>query len=169
MERKQETWIIPSASKCVECVNQAIHIFDDILEDKGSPEAFYRARSYLREGKSFWEKALKEAKKLLGPLPDYVKDDYRNWRKEITDKQNLLADSQDYKMLLKELQQDEYLKLVMPEENIQSHLEEHYEQQQQGQRKLAHIKIRILLDEIYDRLNQAKQKEKEIIRRRMSA
>ena len=166
MEQKTDKWIYPHAAKCLECVNQAISIFNDILEDKAGQEMFYKARGYLRDGKSYFEKALKEAKKLLGPLPDYVKDDYRTLRKQITAEQDILADSLDYEMLLRELQQDDFLKLVLSDHDIQRHLNDHYERQQEGQRKLAHIKIRILLDELQERLDLAKDKEKDILRRR---
>jgi hypothetical protein len=167
MEQKTDIWIYPHAAKCLECVNQAIRIFDDILDKKGAPEMFYKGRGYLRDGKTYFEKALKEAKKLLGPLPDYVKDDYRNWRRQITDKQDILAKSRDFEMLLKELQQDDFLHLVMAEIDIQRHLKEHYDRQQEGQRKLAHIKLRIILDELKERLNLAKTKERDILQRRM--
>ncbi|MFO7866702.1 MAG: hypothetical protein R6V02_07820 [Candidatus Aminicenantes bacterium] len=166
MDQKTEKWIFPTASKCLECLNQAIHAFDDILAGKGSQEMFYRGRGYLREGKSYFETALKEAKKLLGPLPDYVKEDYRARRKQISEQHDILAKSRDYEILLKELHQDEFLKLVMGEEDIQRHLRNHYDRQQEGMRKLAHIKVRILLDELQERLDSARSKEKEIIRRR---
>jgi hypothetical protein len=166
MEQKTDKWIYPHAAKCLECVNQAIRIFNDILENKAGQEMFYKARGYLRDGKSYFEKALKEAKKLLGPLPDYVKDDYRTLRKQITAEQEILADSLDYEMLLKELQQDDFLRLILSENDIQRHLKDHYDRQQEGQRKLAHIKIRILLDELQERLDLAKAKEKDILRRR---
>ncbi len=168
MDQKAYKWIYPNAAKCLECVNQAIHIFNDILEDKVGQEMFYKARGYLRDGKSYFEKALKEAKKLLGPLPDYVKDDYKTWRKQITDQQAILTESLDYEMLLKELQQDDFLKLVLSDDNIQRHLQDHYDRQQEGQRKLAHIKVRILLDELQERLDLAKAKEMDILSRRMS-
>jgi hypothetical protein len=99
MDQKAYKWIYPNAAKCLECVNQAIHIFNDILEDKVGQEMFYKARGYLRDGKSYFEKALKEAKKLLGPLPDYVKDDYKTWRKQITDQQAILTESLDYEKI----------------------------------------------------------------------
>ncbi len=166
MDQKTDKWIYPDAAKCLECVNQAIRIFNDILEDNAGQEMFYKARGYLRDGKSYFEKALKEAKKLLGPLPDCVKDDYRTWRKQITERHEILAESLDYEMLLKELQQDDFLKLVLSDNDIQRHLKDHYDRQQEGQRKLAHIKIRILLDELQERLDLAKDKEKNILSRR---
>jgi len=52
-----------------EALSQAVNLFQIYLNDKtpASGTEYYRAKSLLREGKLFFEEALKEAKSWLDP------------------------------------------------------------------------------------------------------
>jgi len=153
-----ENLVYLKASKCAECITQAVRSFDELLEE-GKPfqvSDYYRARNLLRDGEQFFQEALKNAKKLLGPSPSYVSGDYKQWRDTLLEEFHILAMGREYTELRTELAEDGFLRKWMNEEEMESMLRKHFQSQQTGKRKLANIKVRMILDFLEDKISEAK-------------
>jgi hypothetical protein len=127
-----------------EALSQAVNLFQIYLSDKtpASGTEYYRAKSLLREGKLFFEEALKEAKKLVGPLPPYSTAEYERWREETArDVKLILGDKVDY---------EEIKKMML----LDSCLPKYYEDQQKGKRKLENLKCRLAIARLDDLIHQ---------------
>ena len=161
----KESQIFPKVQKSLDSLNEAVTLFENYLrEDVAStPGDYYRARNLLKEGAAIFQEALKNAKKLLGPLPEYATVEFRNWRQEFLEKYHILAHSQELEECLLELHQDEFLTQIMEGEEIDALLNLHYHSQQEGNRKLAHIKVRIVLDKLSEVLIHAKELQKQAL------
>ncbi|MBD3414148.1 MAG: hypothetical protein GF421_06940 [Candidatus Aminicenantes bacterium] len=166
MEAKDtEKLVYPKALKCFKSTTRAIDVFRQILEPGSSQDQteFYRARKLLRDGEDFFKQAIKNAKRLLGPLPEYVTSDYQKWRKDLLSQYHMLAQNEEQQALTKEVLQDEFLKKMMDNDEIKKYLSLNYDSQKQGQRKLANIKVRIIFDKLNDLLSEAKEAQKKIL------
>ena len=159
MERVTENIIYQKASKCWECVNKSVAMFDKLLKERSdfNKADFHKARDSLRDADGFLKETIKNAKKLLGPLQAYTADDYQKWRDELLEEFQILAMSEEYEDLRSELFEDEFLRKWIDEENIEVLLKKHFQTQQSGKRKLANIKVRIILDRLDELINQAKE------------
>lgn len=159
MQQVTENIIYQRATKCWECVNRAMEILGNLLkkeEDFSLPD-FYKSKDLLREAEAFFKDALKNAKKLLGPTPDYVSEDYQKWRDELLEEFQILAMSHEYEELKSELFEDDFLRGWMDEAGIESLLKKHFQTQQSGKRKLPNIKVRIILDKLEELISTAKK------------
>jgi hypothetical protein len=170
MQKSTENLIYHKASKCWECVNRSIQMFSDLLKEKEGFDtaAYYKARNLLRDADGFYKEALKNAKKLLCPIPPYTSDDYHKWRDELLEEFHILAMSQEYEELKSELFEDEFLHEWMDNENIEQLLKKHFQTQQSGKRKLPNIKVRIILDRLEDLINQSKDMNKQAVHKQHS-
>ncbi len=153
-----ESNIYTKADKCFEVLSEAIRIFKIISEKNESflQSDYYKARSLLREGEQYFEELLRNAKKLLGPAPAYVSPDFDKWRQDLLGKENILVTGSEAKEVLTELLEDENLKKWLPEEKIRNLFNKHFPSQQKGKRKLANIKVRILIDNLEEFLEETK-------------
>jgi hypothetical protein len=165
MQQGTENLIYQKASKCWECVNRSVEMFNSLLKDKTDFDTanYYKARNLLRDADGFLKDAMKNAKKLLGPTPAYTTEDYQKWRDELLEEFHILAMSQEYEELKTELFEDDFLRDWMDEKNIESLLKKHFQTQQSGKRKLSNIKVRIILDRLEELINQAKDMNKRAI------
>jgi hypothetical protein len=147
------------AEKCYEFLNEVQQIFNEILtsSDSFSQAKYYRARSLLKEGEKYFQELLKIAKKLMGPAPAYVVPDYEKWRQEFLLKEKLLITSSESEEVLNELLEDDHLKKWLSPEKIKELFNKHYLSQQQGKRKLANLKMRILIDFLEDLLENCQE------------
>ena len=170
MQQGTENLIYHKASKCWEYVNMSVDMFNMLLKDKGDFNAaeYYKARNLLRDAEGFLKEALKNAKKLLGPIPAYTSEDYQKWRDELLEEFQILAMSQEYEELKSELFEDDFLREWMDEESIESLLKKHFQTQQSGKRKLSNIKVRIILDRLEDLIHDAKEMNKKAIKKQHS-
>ncbi len=75
----------------------------------------------------------------------------------------MLAKTEEEQALLEELLQDEFLNKLMDKEEIRKFLRLNYASQQEGKRKLSHIKIRIIFDKLDELLAEAKNLQKRIL------
>ena len=159
MQQGTENHIYQKASKCWECVNKSIEMFEALLGDKGDLDTsgYDRARNLLQDAEGSLGDVLKNAKKLLGPSPVYATEDYQKWRDELLEEFQILAMSQEYEALRSELFRDEFLRKWMDEQSIERLLKKNFQTQQSGKRKLSNIKVRIILDRLEDLINQAKE------------
>lgn len=163
MNKFAEVQIFPKVSKCYEDVSAAIDTFENLL-DQSTPfnsADYYRARNFLKSAEALFQEALKNAKKLLGPLPEYASEEFINWRKEILEGHHLLAKSKELKELKSELMNDDILKNWLSEVEIEYFLQKHFQTQQEGKRNLVNIKVRIILDKLQELIARAKDFQKE--------
>lgn len=163
-----EKLVYPKALKSFKSLREALHLFDEVLE-QDTPQnqpVFYRARKSLREGEEFFKKSIKNAKRLLGPLPEYVTEDYQRWREDLLNEYNMLAKTQEQPEMTQELLKDEFLNKLMDSSEIKKFLSLNYDSQKQGKRKLSNIKIRIVFDKLDEMIADAKKKQKTILDQR---
>lgn len=160
-----EKLVYPKAIKCFKSLKEAIKLFNDILEQDSSQSqpVFYRARKSLREGEDFFKQALKNAKRLLGPLPEYVTADYHKWRESLLHEYNMLAKSQEQEELTKELLDDDFLNELMDKDEIKRFLSLNYDSQKEGKRSLSNIKIRIVFDKLDELIEDTKKIQKKLL------
>jgi hypothetical protein len=143
-----------------EALSQSIKLFQIYLEEKtpASGSEYYRAKSLLKEGKIFFEEVLKEAKKLLGPLPPYSTPEYLQWREETArDIKLILGNSVSYDEIKDLLLTDHYLPRLFSAEELDAYLQKYYEDQKKGKRKLENLKSRLLIARLYDLISQAEE------------
>ncbi len=163
MSVQKEREIYLKASKCFELLNKSILLFEGYLREESPQNApdYYRARNYLRDGESFFQEMLKEARRLLGPVPAYAAPDFEKRRLEYLEEIRIIAKGRDFADLRSELSTDENLKFFLQEEEIENLLRVYYDTQQTGKRKLANIKIRILAAKLHSLLSKAQELQKE--------
>jgi hypothetical protein len=141
-------------AQCHELLRDAIHYFDEYLQKKFPPKApeYYKARNLLKEGQGLYEDILKRVKLLLGPIPPYAPADYESQRVQILAENKIIVQGQSLDAILDELLGDEMLKTMMTAEEIGAYLRAHFQSQGRGKRKLANIKVRMILDKLKELL-----------------
>ncbi len=157
MNKKVENQLYFKAGSAFDHMKLAVQTFESYLKKEGqeaTPE-YYRARNFLRDGEKLCEEALKEAKKLLGPLPPYSSSDFEKWRTNFLSEHRIQVDTQEYDGLKEELARNEHLGRWMAPQDIERLLAKNYAAQKSGKRKLANIKVRIILDRLQELLGQA--------------
>jgi hypothetical protein len=162
MEKFAEAQVFPNVSKSFEDLRSAIRIFKNLLEEgvAFNTANYYKARNFVKSGENFYQEALKNVRKLLGPLPEYASEEFIKWREEIVEKRHILAKSQEFDTLKSELLEDENLTNWLSADEIAFYLQEHFRSQQEGKRKLANIKVRIILVKLQELILQAKDLQK---------
>ncbi|MGZ5514840.1 MAG: hypothetical protein ACXW2O_07045 [Candidatus Aminicenantales bacterium] len=150
MQVQIEREIYIRASRSFAVLGEAIQSFKGYLEPHVAASApdYYRARNLLKEGKAFYDQALQDAKKLLGPIPIYAAKDFEKWRSQVLVENKIIVQGQTAEDLLIELHNDDFLRSIMRPEDVDEYLKAHYETQRSGKRKLANIKIRMALDRL---------------------
>jgi len=143
-----------------EALSQAVSLFKTYLDEKtpASGSEYYRAKSLLKEGKIFFEEVLKDAKKLLGPLPPYSTPEYARWREETSrDMKLALSDKVDYDEIKNLILSDSCLPKLFSPEELEVYLQKYYEDQKKGQRKLENLKCRIAIAKLDDLVHEAEE------------
>lgn len=130
----------------------AVKTFQSFLADggPGSTPDYYKARNYLRDAEKFYEESFAEAKKLLGPLPPYASSEFEKWRSDFLSQHKILVESQEFAALKEELFQNGQLVRWIDSPDLERLLAKDYEAQKIGKRKMANIKVRILLDRLQE-------------------
>lgn len=162
MDPNTEKLIFPKASKCISSLQKAVGLLQQFLDETHaatSPE-YYSARKFHKEARAFYEEALKNAKRLLGPMPEYVTDEYLRWRENLLENYHVLAKSQELKILHDELSEDEYLNQFMSQEEIKHYLDLVFPSQKEGKRKVENIKVRIVFEKLLELLRQVEELRK---------
>ena len=150
MQVQVEREIYIRASRSFAILTESIQTFKGYLDPHigaGAPE-YYRARNLLKEGKAFYDQALQDAKKLLGPIPIYAAKDFEKWRSQVLVENKIVVQGQTVEELRAELENDEFLKTIMRPDEIRAYLADRFETQRTGKRKLANIKVRMALDKL---------------------
>jgi hypothetical protein len=165
MLKDQDTHIVPNVHKSLESLNEAILLFENFLGETASsaPGDYYRARNLLKQGEAAFQEALKNAKKLLGPMPAYATEEFRSWRAEFLTKHKILTHYQELENCRLEFHKDEFLSGILSQEEIDALLNLHFQSQQEGKRKLENLKIRIALDKLNELLIHAHELQKQAL------
>jgi len=140
----------------------AIQTFELYLSSPG-PEAapdYYKARNYLRDAEKFYEEAFNEARKLLGPLPAYASSEFEKWRSDFLSQHKILVESQEFAALKEELVRNGQLVRWIEFPDLERLLAKDYDAQKTGKRKMANIKVRIILVRLQELLAQANDLKK---------
>ena len=142
------------AARCHGLLQNAIYYFKEYLQKKLPPKApeYYKARNFLKEGQTLYEDILRRVKLLLGPIPPYSPADYESQRAQILADNKIIVRGQSLDAILDELLGDELLKTMMTAEEIGAYLRAHLQSQGRGKRKLANIKVRMILDKLKELL-----------------
>jgi hypothetical protein len=154
---KVENLLYFKAGLAFDSYRQALKAFEEYLASPGggaSPE-YYKARTYLRDANKFTEETLAEAKKLLGPLPPYASAEFEKWRADFLGQHKILVESQEFAALKAELMQNGQLVRWIDSPDLDRLLARDYEAQKVGKRKMANIKVRIMLDRLQELASQA--------------
>ena len=162
MQVQIEREIFIRSSRSYSVLTEAIQIFRDYLQNttaSNDPE-YYRARNFLKEGKAFYDQSLQDAKKLLGPIPIYAAKDFEGWRCQILVENKIVVKGQTLEELLAELTVDDFVKTMMKAEEIEVYLKTCYDKQKSGKRKIANIKIRMVLDKLASLLAEGQELQK---------
>lgn len=167
MELHPKKHIYPQAEKAFENLRGAMDIFQAVLREGGeeNPPNFYKGRNLLREGEMQLQQALQNARKLLGPLPEYVTDDYRRWREEFVTSSRILAEGRELEELRVDLSMDDFIARWIPKADLDRLLERNFPRQEEGKRQMANIKIRIIMDCLFELLESAKELQKQALSR----
>ena len=159
---KVENQLYLKAGLAFDSFKLAIKTFEFFLESAGqaSTPDYYKARNYLRDAEKFHQEAFSEARKLLGPLPMYASADFEKWRSDFLNQHKILVDSQEFADLKEELSQNGQLVRWIESPDLERLLAKDYDAQKTGKRKIANIKVRILLDRLQELLAYANELKK---------
>jgi hypothetical protein len=141
-------------AKCHELLKTAIQYFEEYTQKKLPPKApeYYKARNFLKEGQALYEDILKRVKLLLGPIPPYSPPDYESQRAQILAENKIIVRGESMKEIQEELVKDDVLMTMMTAAEIGAYLRDHFQSQARGKRKLANIKMRMILDKLKELL-----------------
>ena len=150
MQVQIEREIYIRSSRAYAVLTEAIQVFRNYLLNTTAatdPE-YYRARNFLKEGKAFYDQTIQDAKKLLGPIPIYAAKDFEGWRSQVLLENKIVVKGETLEELRAELTADEFVKTMMSAEEVEAYLKACYDTQKSSKRKLANIKIRMILDKL---------------------
>src|SRR4030066_2015696 len=159
---KIENLLYFKAGLAFDSYKQALKAFESYLASPGlgaTPD-YYKARNYLRDAEKFYEETFAEAKKLLGPLPHYASSEFEKWRSDFLSQHKILVESQEFAALKEELFQNGQLVRWIDSPDLAPLLAKDYEAQKIGKRKMANIKVRILLDRLQELAAQSSELKK---------
>ena len=117
-------------------LNKSIQSFDKSLQEKDFLElrrVYYFAKGCRKAAERHYQKALNNARILA------------KCNRETLEKNKMLVVAVDFRDVQAELLMDKTLRNWMTEEEIKSFLNEHFEEQTRGKRKLSNIKLRMIL------------------------
>lgn len=139
-----------NAAKSHYLLQKAIATFDEYVRTSPPPKssAYYQARYFLREGKRLFDDTLKKARMLLGPAPPYSSPEVEEQRDQFLKENKIIVQGLNQSLLQEELTKDEFLNTIYSSEEIIAYLEGHFVSQSSGKRKLANIKMRMILDKL---------------------
>jgi hypothetical protein len=162
MNKREENQLYLKTATCFDTLRLAIETFEGFLREASpaSSPSYYKARNYLRDAEKFHQEVFKEAKRLLGPMPVYASADFEKWRQDFLSQHQILAASQEREAVKEELLADGRLSQWMSGADIERLLSKNFEAQKTGKRKLANIKVRIILDKLTELLAEAQELSK---------
>ena len=157
MAAPTEKDVSQKTAKAIENLNSASKVLRDCETQALGPNAseYYRARNLLREARTLFQEALSEAKKLMGPIPDYAPPNLAELKKRRLESSGLAARGLTADELKAELRADPFLTGIMSADEIEAAIDRHFESQRSGKRQLANLKARIALDKLAAEIREA--------------
>lgn len=167
VNRKSENVLYLRAGACFNSLHLALQAFEGFLQNPCAANlpVYYRARNHLRDAQKSYDEALAEAKRLLGPLSSYSAEEFEKWRSNFLSTHKIVVASQEYEAIRDELLLNDRLTEWMSREDIERLLTKEFESQKTGKRKLANIKVRLILDRLQELLRDAERMKKEAMAR----
>jgi hypothetical protein len=150
MTTPSEREIFIKSSRGHEILLKSLQVFQEYMKSEtpaNSPD-YYRARNLLKEGRVFCEDVLREAKKLLGPVPVYAPREYEELRARTLEENRIIVHGEDPDSIKNQLAEDVFVRAIMSESEIEAYLRDHFETQRSGKRKLVNIKVRMMIDKL---------------------
>jgi hypothetical protein len=163
MSKKIENQLYLRASNGFDRLRLAERAFSEFLQESGQEamSKYYRARNYLRDAESEYGEAFKEAKRLVGPLPAYSAPEFEKWRRDFLSHYRILAESEEMSALKQEILNDGLVDQYLSPEDLDRLLAKNFEAQRSGKRKLANIKVRIILDRLSELMSDVQRLAKQ--------
>jgi hypothetical protein len=146
-----------------ETLLKSLETFRAYLKESVERESplYYQARNFLKDGKTFYEEAVKEARKLLGPIPNYVPDVVKASKARLLAENKFVIESRELQDIESEIAADDFFSGWVSRHEIRENLSRYLNSQNQERRKTANVKIRMMLDILDDMLQQARKLEGE--------
>ena len=156
------------AARSFDLLMKALQGFRDYLGDDIPPGAteYYQARNFLKEGAALFDEALKEAKKLMGPIPLYAPKEFESRRQQILEENRLIVRGEDLDEIEAQLETDEFIKGIMSAPDINTYVRDRFETQKTGKRKLANFKARLILDRLGVLVSEGRKLQQEAQKKR---
>jgi len=150
MTTPTEREIFIKSSRGHEILLKSLQVFQEYMKSETPADSpyYYRARNLLKEGRVFCEDVLREAKKLLGPVPIYAPREYEELRARTLEENRITVRGEDLDALRSQLAEDAFVRSMMSESEIDAYLHDHFETQRSGKRKLVNIKVRMMIDKL---------------------
>lgn len=143
-------------NRCLDLLQTSLKEISALSErPKIEANEYYRLRNQVREAKANFEEVKKEARRLFGPPPAYTPRDFEKRREESLERLRLLVKNEEKEKIVEELFQDELIGRYFDLEEVKNFVEEHFESQKKGKRKLVNFKARLFIEKIKRGLNQA--------------
>lgn len=163
MSRKTEEEGV-GIKRCFELAHEALELMRtcNTRSVKATSWEYDRARAKFDEAQGHFEEALAFVKSLLGPLPAPEPPDEIERKRREAAAQALVVSGRTLEELNLELSADPLVQAVMTRPEIEEALARTYPSQNVGNRKMANIKARILLDRLQAKLVEAADLEKEV-------
>lgn len=141
--------VLIRARKSREKLDESICAFKEFLtEEPTNLPKYYLARNRLQEGQALLTEVLNDAKKMLGPLPDYVSENLKESRGKLLRESHVVLESRTIDALEAELLADEDVKSFMAGDKVVHYVREAGTYQTAGKRKIENLKIRMIIDEL---------------------
>jgi hypothetical protein len=147
------------ATRSFELLKKSIETFDKYLKMKLPPKSqeYYQARNYLKEGQTYFDEILKKAKQLLGPISPYSPQEVEKQSEQVLMENKIIVRGLSLGDLSDELAKDEFLRTMMSASEIAVYAKDHFVAQASGKRKLANIKMRMIIDKLRDLSNKGEE------------
>lgn len=149
--------------RCLDLLQASLKDLSSLSEAaKIEVNEYYRLRNQVREAKAIFEEVKKEARRLFGPPPPYATSDFEKLRQESLEKSRLIIKSQEKEKIAEEFFQDELISRYFQPDEVRLFIENQFESQRKGKRKLANFKARLLVERIKRDLERAEDLVKSI-------
>lgn len=150
-------------SRCLDLLEASLKGLSSRGEEaKIEANEYYRLRNQVREAKVIFEEIKKEARRLFGPPPPYASSDFEKLRQESLEKSRLIIKNQEKEKIAEEFLQDELIIRYFQPDEVRLYIENQFESQRKGKRKLANFKARLFLERIKRDLERAEDLVKSI-------
>ncbi|MDH4197253.1 MAG: hypothetical protein OEW05_07600 [Candidatus Aminicenantes bacterium] len=150
--------------RCFELAHEALELMRtcNVRSVKPTSREYGQARAKFDEAQDNFKEALAVVKSLLGPVPVPAAPDEAERRRREEAARALVVSGRTLEELNLELSADPLVQAIMTRPEIEEALARTYPSQSVGNRKMANIKARILLDKLQAKLVEAADLEKEV-------